>query len=210
MFHSPPLQHRSISKDLTRILILILVVIACIAFFLSYLVSTWRAKRTLEMKADEYIASLTEILSIPLWTLDRDTITVIGKTYMQSEFVSTLTITSENISLSLSAEERYAHAEITRSGKVFYSGELLGSVSISLTSDYYTILHRQLFLSYSITILIMLVLMFFLTEGLLGQCLKKPFLQFIDLVNAYAGGHHEAFTQQIPYREFQPLITVLK
>jgi hypothetical protein len=80
MFHSSPFQHRSISRDLSRILILILVVIACVAFFLTYLVSTWRAKRTLEMKADEYIVSLTEILTIPLWTLDRDTITVIGKT----------------------------------------------------------------------------------------------------------------------------------
>ncbi|PID57053.1 hybrid sensor histidine kinase/response regulator [candidate division KSB3 bacterium] len=201
---------RSISKELTGTLIFSLVLIACAAFALNYFVATQKAKRELNQKADEYIAALTDLLTIPLWTLDRETINVIGKTYIQSEFVSQLTIDSDNISLSLTSERPNTQSEISRQGNVIYSGELLGSVGISMTSSYYRALYKQLFWSSSITVLIILVLIFFLTEGLSRQFINKPLRQFIDLVNAYAAGNQQAFTQQVPYHEFQPLISVLK
>ena len=69
MFHASPTHTRSISRDLTRVLILILVVVACMAFLSSYLMSSRRAERELDMKADEYIASLTDILTMPPWML---------------------------------------------------------------------------------------------------------------------------------------------
>ncbi|GAK54892.1 multi-sensor hybrid histidine kinase [Candidatus Vecturithrix granuli] len=210
MFHTSSLQHRSISSDLTRILILILVIIACITFALSYLVSTRRAKTALEQKADEYITSLTDVLTIPLWILDKDTITFIGKTYMQNELMTALTVTSDYGPLFLSLEKEEERSEISRSQEVVYSGEVIGAISIALSSKYYTSLYRQLFWSYSVTIFVMLLSLFFLTEGLLRQFLKKPLFQFIEIVNAYAAGNHEAFTRQILYYEFQPLIRVLK
>lgn len=208
----PRSQHRShsISRELTRTLILILVIVACVAFSVNYVLATQKARRELDKKADEYIVALTDILTIPLWTLDRETVTVIGKTYIQSEFVSSLTITSDNISLSLKSERPDTRSEISRRGDVVYSDERLGSVEISMTSSYYRALYRQLFWSSSLTILGMLVLLFFLTEGLSRQFLKRPLHQFIDLVNAYAAGNYEAFSQQITYDEFQPLIAVLK
>ena len=210
MFHESQHHSHSISRELTRTLILILVLVACVAFSLNYIIATQKAKKELEKKADEYIIALTDILTIPLWTLDRETVTVIGKTYIQSEFVSHLTITSENISLSLKSERPDTQSEISREGQVVYSGELLGSVNISMTSSYYRALYRQLFWSSSVTILIMLFFMFFLTEGLSRQFINKPLRQFIDLVNAYAAGNYKAFTQQTTYHEFQPLIVVLK
>lgn len=210
MFHTSSPQHRSISSDLTRILILVLVVIACVTFALSYLVSTRRAKHALEQKADEYITSLTDVLTIPLWILDKDTITFIGKTYMQNELMTSLTVTSDYGPLFLEMDKEDEQSEISRSQDVVYSGEMIGTISISLSSKYYTSLHRQFFWSYTLTILIMLLSLFFLTEGLLRQFLKKPLLQFIELVNAYSVGNRDAFSQHIPYREFQPLIRVLK
>lgn len=145
MFHSFPVQTRSISRDLTRILILILVLVACMAFSLSYLVSTRRAKRTLEQKADEYIVSLADILTIPLWMLDQATITFIGKTYMQNELITSLKIRSDDDALFFTMGKNSEQSEISRSKKVFYSDEFLGSVSFSLTASYYTTLNRQLF-----------------------------------------------------------------
>ena len=210
MFHAFQHHSHSISRELTRTLIFILVIVACVAFSLNYVIATQKAKRELDKKADEYIIALTDILSIPLWTLDRETIMVIGKTYIQSEFVSQLSISSENISLALKSERPGTQSEISRQGQVVYSGELLGSVKISMTSSYYRSLYRQLFWSSGMTILIMLVLMFFLTEGLSRQFINKPLRQFIDLVNAYAAGNYKAFTQQTTYHEFQPLTVVLK
>ena len=209
MRSAPPLRTRSISNDLTRILLCILAAVACVALSLSYIVSTHRAKQTLEQKADEYIASLTDILTIPLWSLDRETVAVIGKTYLQNEFISTLTISSRNISLALQ-NDNSAPTGISREEQVVYFGEILGTVRISLTPDYNTSLHRQFFWSYSLTIFVMLLFLFFLTEVLLQQFLQKPLYQFIELVNAYAAGNRDAFTQQISYREFQPLTLVLK
>jgi len=55
MVQTSPPHYRSISSDLTRVLILVLIVIACVTLALSYLVSTRRAKNALEQKADEYI-----------------------------------------------------------------------------------------------------------------------------------------------------------
>jgi signal transduction histidine kinase/CheY-like chemotaxis protein len=210
MVQTSPPHYRSISSDLTRVLILVLIVIACVTLALSYLVSTRRAKNALEQKADEYITSLTDILTIPLWILDKDTITFIGKTYMQNELMTSLKVTSDYGPLFLSLDKEDEQSEISRSQNVVYSGEVIGSISISLSSAYYTSLHRQFFWSYTLTILMMLLSLFFLTEGLLRQFLKKPLLQFIELVNAYSVGNRDAFSRHIPYREFQPLIRVLK
>ena len=113
------------------------------------------------------------MLTIPLWILDKDTITFIGKTYMQNELMTSLTVTSDYGPLFLEMDKEDEQSEISRSQDVVYSGEVIGSISISLSSKYYTSLHRQFFWSYTLTILIMLLSLFFLTEGLLRQFLKK-------------------------------------
>ena len=210
MFRTLQVQQHSISKQLTRTLILLLILVACIAFSVISVVSNRRATKELDIKADEYIESLADILTIPLWAIDHDTMTFIGKTYMQNELLGTLTIRTDD-GLVFSKQRHAGNAShIVRSREIFYDDEYLGSVSIALTSASFDRSSKQLFWSYSITILVILLLFFFLVEGLLRQFLKKPLQQFIDLVNAYAAGDHQAFSQQIPYREFQPLIVVLK
>ncbi len=210
MLTSPQLHYRSISKDLTKTLILILVVVICIAFSLIYFFSTRRAQEELETKADEYISSLTEILTIPLWAIDYDTIDFIGKTYMQNDLIAGLTIKSDDRIVFQKGDHQDKKSRIVRSSEIFYRDEFLGSVSVSMKSDSYLVFHQQFFLLYGTTILSMLFLLFFLTEGLMRQFLKKPLFRFCELVNEYAANNHQAFTKHVPYLEFRPLITVLK
>ena len=210
MFQATQQHSRSISKDLTQSLVLILVTVAFVAFSAVYAVSTQRAKKELAIKADGYIESLTEILTIPLWALDLDTMTFIGKTYMQNELIARLTIRSDDGIIFSETRDASEQSQIARTQEIVYADERLGSVQMSLTSDSYITFHRQTFWSYSAAVCAILLLLFFLTEGLLRHFLNRPLLQFIDLVNAYAAGDTEAFSQQIPYREFRPLISVLK
>ena len=98
---------------------------------------------------------------------------------------------------------------IAREKDIVHDNEVLGRVTIGLSSGYYFALGRQLFLSSSLTILLMIIALLVVTGILLRQFLNKPMTGFIDMVHTYAAGHSDAFKKGTPYAEFLPLVNVL-
>ncbi|MCP4112344.1 MAG: hypothetical protein GY749_43605 [Desulfobacteraceae bacterium] len=84
---------RSISRELTGGLIFTVLIVSTIAISAGYFRASRNAGALLENKAEQYITSLTNILPVPLWNYDRETVRGIAAFYAQNEFVSKLEIT---------------------------------------------------------------------------------------------------------------------
>jgi PAS domain S-box-containing protein len=202
-------EHRSISRRLTLGLIITLLAVTGLSLGVNFIFSSHQATADLDQKADEYIQSLTDTLRIPFWTYNIEMIEAIGNSYSQNEFVARLLIEAEDGNEFFKKDREEKRLVISRVSDVVHHNEVLGRVKIGLSSGYYFALNRQLFLSSSLTILLMIVAMLVMTGLLLRQFLNKPMSGFIDMVHAYAGGKSDAFKEGVPYKEFSPLVNVL-
>ena len=200
---------RSISRTLSVGLIITLVLVAALSLGVNFILSSREAKAELETRVEEYISALTDALKVPLWSYSEETITAICTSYAQNEFVAKLLVEDQKGSEIFKKEKDDHRLVISRSKDIFYKDNLIGRVHIALASGYYTAVNRQLFQSFSLTIVIMIGTLLVMTGVLLRQFLKKPMSRFVKMVDTYAAGESGAFKQGIPYSEFRPLVNVL-
>jgi PAS domain S-box-containing protein len=200
---------RSISRTLSVGLIITLVFVAGLSLGVNFVLSSRKAKAELETRVEEYISALTDALKVPLWNYSEETIAVICASYAQNELVAKLLLEDQK-GIAFFKTEKVDHGlVVSRSRDIFYEGNLIGRVHITLASGYYTAVNRQLFQSFSLTIVIMIGSLLVMTGVLLRQFLKKPMSRFIKMVDAFAAGESDAFKQGIPYSELRPLVGVL-
>jgi PAS domain S-box-containing protein len=200
---------RSISRTLSVGLIITLVFVAGLSLGVNFILSSRKAKAELETRVEEYISALTDALKVPLWNYSEETIDAICASYSQNEFVANLLLEDQKGSVFFKKEKVDQGLIVSKSRDIYYEGNLIGRVHIALASGYYTAVNRQLFQSFSLTIVIMIGSLLVMTGVLLRQFLKKPMSRFIKMVETYAAGESDAFKQGIPYSEFRPLVDVL-
>jgi PAS domain S-box-containing protein len=200
---------RSISRTLSVGLIITLVLVAGLSLGVNFILSSREAKAELETRVEEYISALTDALKVPLWGYSEETIAAICTSYAQNEFVAKLLVEDQKGSVIFKKEKVDQGLVVSRSRDIFYEDNLIGRVHIALASGYYTAVNRQLFQSFSLTIVIMIGALLVTTGVLLRQFLKKPMSRFVKMVETYAAGESGAFKQGTSYSEFRPLIDVL-
>jgi hypothetical protein len=186
MKNSNSFNHRSISKRLSLGLIITLVVVAGLSLGVNYIIASQKARAELEIKSNEYIASLTHTLRLPIWQFNEGTIKAIGASYSQNEFVAQLLIEGQDGFVFYKKELSSERSVVARSSEIFYEDKVIGRVTIGLGSEYYANVNRQLFWSFSITIFIISGALLLMTGVLLHELLKKPMSRFSDMVKAYA------------------------
>ena len=200
---------RSISRTLSVGLIITLVLVAGLSLGVNFILSSRKAKAELETRVEEYTSALTDALKVPLWTYSEETINAICASYAQNEFVAKLLVEGQDGSVIFKKEKFDKQFVVSRSRDIFYEGNRIGRVHISLASGYYTAVNRQLFQSVSLTIFFMIGALLVMTGVLLRQFFKKPMSRFIKMVETYAAGESRAFKQGTSYSEFHPLVNVL-
>ncbi|MEE9474580.1 MAG: hypothetical protein V3V36_02810, partial [Candidatus Hydrothermarchaeaceae archaeon] len=89
---NPSKRGRSISRDLTVFLVLVVVVAFALVISVSYLIVSRKAKVQLEEKADEYMSYLIDSLELFIWNLDVESVRKIGKSYIDNELVAVVRI----------------------------------------------------------------------------------------------------------------------
>ncbi len=204
------LRHYSISRNLTIGLFLAFGCVAGVTLYASLRFSSHQARVALQKKTDEYITSLADILAVPLWHFNEKVIEAIGQSYVQNDFIVAIRIESVVGDWDFRKDDPKSQTAFLRTGTICYQGETLGEVTIFPTTRYYAILNRRFFWSYTVTLVLMIVILSLVSGGLFRQLLQKPFMQFIDLVNAYVSGDQSAFSRHGTYIELEPLVAALK
>jgi PAS domain S-box-containing protein len=202
-------KHHSISKRLSLGLVITLLVVASLSLVVNYIISSRNAKAELEIKSNEYSVALTDALRLPIWEINQETIKAIGGSYSQNEFVAQLLIEGQDGLVFFKYVKPDEQSIVSRSKDILHNGQFVGRVHIALASGYYNAVNRQIFWSFSITIIVMIGALLIMAGVLLRQFLNKPMSRFIDMVNSYAAGHSDSFKKGIPYTEFLALVNVL-
>jgi len=204
-----PYKPHSIARTLSVGLITTLVLVAGLSLVANFLLSSREAKAELEIRVEEYISALTDALKLPLWNYSEETIAAICASYAQNEFIAELMVEDQSGFILFKKEKADQGFVASRSRDIHYEDTLVGRVHIAPASGYYTAVNRQLFRSFTLTIIVMIGALLVTTAVLLRQFLRKPLARFIEMVDAYAAGDTGAFKQGSPYSEFRPLVDVL-
>jgi len=205
-----PVKNRSIAGRLTFGLILTVGVVSIFVVGLIYMYEVRKAKAELERKADEILAYHVGALEIPLWNIDYGQINIIGKTISQIEPVAGIVIKDAFDRVAYSLEKPDIRGSMQRSSPIYHKEIYVGTVSISLTRQFYEHDNRDLLFSFFLLILIILATISVFSGALIRLILKRPLDSLNRVVEAYTFKNYENSLQYYrPYIEFQPFSLVL-
>ena len=209
MPNMPNSSQRSISKDLTIGLILVVMIVSSIALLLAYNNSRKKAEAELQTKADEYTAFIKDTLVPPLWNYDFETINAVCRTYLQNDLITGVEVNDLRGQVNINMFKDNVKPAVVRTVELSRHEVPIGQVRISLTYGYLTQWNRQLFWSFAMVILINLVTLVVLTGIMLRMSLKRPLNRLNEIVDSYAAGEYHSFSRDIPHSELRPLVDTL-
>lgn len=197
---------KSISREVTIGLIITVILVSTVSFFIAHEISQSRAEAHLNAKADEHIHYLKEILILPIWNYEYETLDVIGQSFLQNDDIASIEIVDSRGNKVVFGTKEDAVPRVTREAKLSYFDQPIGSVQISLSSNYYNIWNRQIFYYFGLIILTNLISLILVSGILLRWSLNKPLRLLNQIVESYDSKKKEFLPVQMPYTEFRPLI----
>jgi signal transduction histidine kinase/DNA-binding NarL/FixJ family response regulator len=174
-----------------------------------YFIMVDNEKKELLDKAEEYKDYLVGSLERPLWTIDEQTITSIGKTFSQNELVVRLVIRNYKNNTVFKAEKPHNSDLVNSSSKIYYKDNYLGEFEFSLTKEIIKETGRKLLFALIATMVFILFSLFFITGILIRRLLRHPLNDLDASVRSYAEGNYDTDTSDLPYLEFRPFGKVL-
>jgi len=200
---------RSISRDLTIGLILVVLVVSSIALLVAYYTSKQKAETELQAKAEEYTAFIKDTLVLPLWNYDFETIEAVCRTYLQNDLITGIRVNDLRNQININMVKEETVPTVIRTVDLARHGLPVGKVSISLTYGYLNRLNRQLFASFALVILINLAVLVVLTGIMLRMSLKRPLSRLNEIVGFFAAGEYHPPMEDVTHSELQPLVDTL-
>lgn len=200
----------SISNTLSRLLILTVITVSFVTAGIIYAVVSQREHAQLEDKADKFITSIDDVLEIPLWNLDYQTIRKIAKAYANDELFEQLRIEDSLGVVCFDFSQKRDAPVIRKSTDIFHEGRLVGHVSMAYTTKNLSHNNYNL-LIFGLGILAMVIFtLAFVTGIFFKRLLKNLFDRLNAISDAYALGKEDGVIEKVPYMEFKPLINILK
>jgi PAS domain S-box-containing protein len=194
---------RSISRRFAIVLTTTTVFASAITIAVFYINAIREQEANITRKAVEYRDYLTGALELPLWSYENNTINAICKTFAQNELVVKITITNASGSVIYNYKKNTDSDTIESAGKIFYEGDYLGIVNLSLTKQYIKEAGLKLLSTYATIMLFVVISIVSLTLLFLRFFLKKPIDALDKIVQPYAMGNYASLIPEIPYIEFQ-------
>lgn len=203
-------KRRSVALLLTTSIILTVACVSVISISIGYIEASKKAKAELEKSLERSISSIAEILQVPLWSYDQETIENTGNLYAANEEISYLTIIDSLEQELFRIEKKSTEILVLDTRNIMFGSQIAGKVKMGLSSSKYKEAIRQILWSGIITMVINLSVLIAITGFLLRMFLKNPLDILSSIVGSYASGNYESSDEQLPYIEFQPVVDVLR
>ncbi|KAB1441749.1 sensor histidine kinase [Pseudodesulfovibrio senegalensis] len=166
---------RSLSRDLTASLVVIVVMVATAMSTYTYWRQSEDMTHSAAEKADEIVDRVAEILAVPIWNLDYENARLIGSVYAQNDMVQGFRIYGSRNEV-IYAHEKFigSNADIKRVQKIVFEGRTIGRAEIDFTlRGEKERLERQMLVSVML-IMVSVVVILAVTGILLRVFLGKP------------------------------------
>ncbi len=202
-------RYHSISRRLAMGLAISVGLVSAITILALYLGEIHAEEADLIRKADVYRDYLVGALELPVWNYDNPTVEAICRAFLQNELALGVVIKNASASVIHAIGKTRDPDGITREGKIYHQGELLGQVEIYFTKRYVKEAGRTLLYSYATTMLLVLISLVLLTHLFVRKFLKKPINALNLIVRPYSEGIYDLPSAELPYVEFQAFRTTL-
>jgi len=125
---------RSISRDLTFSLVVIVMIIATAMGSYIYWQQSQEMWATAEEKGEDTITSVAEILAVPIWNLDYDNARLIGSVYTHDDMVQGIRIYGSRNEV-VFAHEKFSgsQADFSKVRSIVFEGRTIGRAEIDFT-----------------------------------------------------------------------------
>ncbi len=185
------LAHKSISRNLTLSLGVIMIIFSIAVIGFSYGRSGQIFHQQVEEKADEYITTLTQMLEVPMWTYDRESIIKVADVFAEYKLIETIRVLDNDGRILFENSKASKRSDtLHRSGEILHNGQKIGGVEIEVSlEEYYQTLVQML--NMSVVYLAGSLLVMLITSGvLLDEFLRKPLSTLQSKVDDIARGNY--------------------
>jgi PAS domain S-box-containing protein len=195
----------SLSKHLSLSLGILSTVIVLVVTSLVFLFLTWRVGQSMEERAGNSIAFLTQSLETPLWALDRESAVAVAQATVMDPSVGLLELRDAK------GEAWFVHGTgkrlfILREADVTHQGEVIGHVRLGLDDAERVRAVAGIGLVGGGVALFIIIAQYFLGARLMRSSFRRPFDALDSLVTAYARGEYSVAKPDVRYAEFEPLV----
>ncbi|MCK5853546.1 hypothetical protein KAH27_11005, partial [bacterium] len=209
------IKSRTITKDLTISLVVIVITVSMIAIASHYFYVSLIEERRLEQIADEYQSYLIESLELPIWTLDRKISAKIAESYFNNDLVEMIQV-NENFydsNRTLSTKTVFKKSKssesdlVVREFEIHHNGKSIGNVKFGLTRHFYQENLKQLLVSNFIILLLIILSLVFLTAVLIRLLINRPLNSLVQGINQISRGNYEYEFKKFKQIEIQSIIS---
>ncbi len=201
------LGRRSISKELTISLMLLVLIFEGVLLAVIYHIHHQYRVRELETLADSYASNLAEVLAVPIWDYDDEQIAKIGEGYFRNQAVHEIRIADADRNVLFEARKAGdGIARIARQGDIVHRGQLIGRVYIHLSSAL-PAAEKIWLRNVSLTLAASLVVILFMTGLLLRVLMRRPLNILKEGIDRVARGEEDHGYLEVKHSELSDIAT---
>lgn len=195
---------KTVARDLAFGLVLIVGLLLLVFSVFNYLIFLRDAEAELNDQANDLADKLAEVLSVPLWNVDRNTVVQISEAYLQSESVVSVQVRNDTGELfySVLTEEEDVFRQ-TR--PVLFDGQEIGQVEIALSRQNIQRLRQTIFFYTSGTVIAVAVAVLGITGFLLQRYLNQPLRKIMEGITILGGGNYKHRIAPIPQEDLDAI-----
>ena len=181
---------RTVARDLALRLIIAVVVFVALFGTIYFFLSLAQATRELNEHGRTLVVELSEVLSVPMWNLDQESIEKITEAYLRAEDVVALRVFDAD---GVVIYEKTTDEEnlIVETHAIEYNDQVIGSVEIKLSQQRISEL-RDNFLFSVVGIAVAIVVVIFIATGIIfARNLNAPLAELSRGIDKIASGDYE-------------------
>jgi heme/copper-type cytochrome/quinol oxidase subunit 4 len=207
--NSPSRKPKSLYRELTVALVLLVSLVSITVNLLNYLYSSHEAEAGYESEMSNYKAYLREAFEWPLWNIDDELIVKVGSAFASNAEIVSLTIRDDQQRV-VYHQEKPDGNQVKREIAIEHNKQNIGSVEIGLSLRAYEERNRQLLLISIATMILLIVVLLGATRWILSRLLRKPIDAFVGATGDMVEGKYRQIELPETYVEFAPILSGFK
>ncbi len=197
---------RRLSRDLTAVVVALVLVASAVAISALYLYSTWTEQHKLAHRADEKLAYLQHSLVQPLWSMDNIAIAKLCLAFAQDQELARILVQDDTGEVIFAQPAIPGQEMLVRRATIKYRGQVIGLVEIGMDPALYQQDNQRALLTAGLTVLAVVVMLLALTSGLAHRLLARFLDDLQGSIERISGGDYELRKDKIRYQEMERIV----
>lgn len=203
---------QSLTGNVLSGLLISLLITSLLLIGVSYYISRNMIHRDMEKNSEEAINSFKEIITVPLWNMDKETLEYIGNTFLKNREIYYIRVVNRDGAylIDQQSSDTKSGKLIDKTERVLFNNEYIGDVSIGFSSSNYESVNNKAFFTIVLIVFIITMLLGLVIRYQLKRKLQGPLEEVRRVVAAISEGRLHNKYDSVTYKEFDPLFLALK